>query len=551
MKKRIYSLVLLSVALLLVLGTGLQDPGLTGAAPGVADDDGNYAWDNPGSLNLTKTAEPVEGTANRWRVTLTLEGKDLQAETSSDIVLVIDTSGSMKEKKNNVTRMEAAQSAAKKFVNTLLGAGGSTQIAVVSFATDVTVHNQTSPFKGYSEKGSLISAIDGLKADGGTFTQAGLRRARLLLQNSTADNRYIVLLSDGEPTYSYGFTNTVATSAAYFTQSGSNWYARDDLAMTAYGTARVGGGSSMTTKYKSVVVGYEWIFIPVYHDYYYHHGHSAIAESRFAWAENITVYSVGLEAGTDGQDILNRVAPGNSYAATESNLEAIFQNIAGSISLIAARDCRVTDPLGEMFSMVGAVSSVTVNRGEVDYDAGTKTLTWKEFSVSEGHPATMSYIVELDNPAAVSGVLYPTNKTTYVNYLNILDDEATKYFPIPQAGIEAAGIIKITKEVQDDDGSGKRFPIYVEGAEGRTWSALLADGETATFTGLGTGTYTIREVVPMGYRFVDISQPEVTFTVEDPKVTHEVVVTNKKVDEPWFWDEVEKTNTFSVSASLH
>ncbi len=54
--------------------------------------------------------------------------------------------------------------------------------------------------------------------------------------------------------------------------------------------------------------------------YYYHHGHSAIAESRFAKESGVTVYSVGLSAGTSGQDILNRVAsPGKSYEATNDD----------------------------------------------------------------------------------------------------------------------------------------------------------------------------------------------------------------------------------------
>ncbi len=42
-------------------------------------------------------------------------------------------------------------------------------------------------------------------AGGGTFTQAGIRQARILLEspNSTADHKNIVFLSDGEPTYKH------------------------------------------------------------------------------------------------------------------------------------------------------------------------------------------------------------------------------------------------------------------------------------------------------------------------------------------------------------
>ena len=616
MQKKFLSLIVVSIALLLFLGAGLQDPGLVGAteeeplgdetalplapqpeepaaleteagenpdgleepvepveapapelvfpaaagkllsAPatrgtsGGPDANGNFEpWGVPGSLKLDKTATPVEGTSNQWLVTLTLEGKDKEVETTSDIVLVIDRSGSMKG-----SRMTKAIAAAKSFVNELLAdpTDTSTRIAVVSYASNVTVHNQGSPFKDASGKQALLDVIGGLKADGGTFTQAGLREARLLLNSSTADNRVIVLLSDGEPTYSYPIISVSSKrNETYFTKvSGGllglfpDWYSRDDLAENVFNyNSRVGSGSTMTT-----YISIDWR-LRVYH---YHHGHSAIAESRFAQADGITVYAVGLEASTDGQhqgqDILDRIAPDRSYEATESDLEAIFLEIAGSVTKIAAaRNCTVIDPLGDMFSIVPAAEpEITVNRGTAIYDPLSRTITWSDFTVREGYPATMSYIVEID-PSAQSGVLYPTNKPTHVDYTNVLGDPAKKYFPIPKAGIEAAGSIKITKTVQDDDGSGKRFPIYVVRAEdGRTWSALLAHGETASITGLGVGTYSISEVIPMGYEFISISSSPVIFTVENPTAEFTVTVINKKVNKPWFWDEDEKTNTFKV-----
>ncbi len=629
MKKKLLSLVIVSIALLMLLGAGLQDPALAGAAgeepaeseagapldsqseepdasetkesgepdgpvepvedpgpdlfypavpmrlfsapqlsgtPIEPDANDNFEpWGVPGSLKLDKKAVPVEGKPNQWLVTLTLEGKDLEVETTSDIVLVIDTSGSMKG-----TRMSAAINAAKAFVNTLLKEGDdSTRIAVVSFATDAKVHNESSPFKGYSGKNSLLSTIDGLKADGGTFTQAGLRKARLLLENSsTADNKNIVLLSDGEPTFSYPIVSVNnKLDEDHFSNMGQSgtrgiiiwspvydYHARDDLGEAEYnynGTA--GGGSSITTLIKTIKTGSALGGTRIYHDYYYHHGHSAIAESGFAWADNITVYSVGLYAGVNGQDILNRIAPDRSYEATEEDLEAIFQDIAGSISdIAAARSCKVVDPLEDMFSIIPEGNPViTVNRGTAVYDSATRTITWSGFTVSEGQPATMSYIVQIDD-SAQSGVLYPTNKDTFVDYKNINDQDARKYFDVPKVKIEGEGEIKITKSVQGGDSNNKRFAIYLikeDDSSGQVWSALLADGETATITGLGTGTYTIREVVPMGYESVGIDPLTVTFTAGDPTAVVNVTVTNKKVDEPWFRDDDEKTNTFRLAGN--
>ena len=89
----------------------------------------------PGEVKLFKDAVPVDGMVNTWDVTLRIEGKN--KPTTSDIILVIDTSGSM----NNEGRMNAAKVAANAFINTLLPSD-TTRIGIVSFAGEVTVKSQ-------------------------------------------------------------------------------------------------------------------------------------------------------------------------------------------------------------------------------------------------------------------------------------------------------------------------------------------------------------------------------------------------------------------------
>lgn len=50
-------------------------------------------WPAPGSIKLDKDAAAVQGAENLWEVTLGIQGKNF--ETTSDVVLVIDCSGSM------------------------------------------------------------------------------------------------------------------------------------------------------------------------------------------------------------------------------------------------------------------------------------------------------------------------------------------------------------------------------------------------------------------------------------------------------------------------
>lgn len=157
----------------------------------------------PGQVVLSKTATPVDGMVNTWDVSVRVEGKD--TTKTSDIVLVIDRSGSMKDRdENGISRMKHAKDAAKQFVSTLLpdGNDGKTRIAIVSFASDKRID------QGLTKSSSdLDSAIDRIYADGGTFTQAGIKQAEALLANSSADVKNIVLLSDGVPTYSYKINN--------------------------------------------------------------------------------------------------------------------------------------------------------------------------------------------------------------------------------------------------------------------------------------------------------------------------------------------------------
>ena len=62
--------------------------------------DPNYQYYNDlqypdaGAVNLEKTATLVAGTANQWDIQLKVQGKNMPSKPT-DVVLVIDTSGSM------------------------------------------------------------------------------------------------------------------------------------------------------------------------------------------------------------------------------------------------------------------------------------------------------------------------------------------------------------------------------------------------------------------------------------------------------------------------
>lgn len=294
----------------------------------------------PGSV---KFYEPIieedDEIANKWTAKLLVAARD--SKQTSDIVLVIDTSGSMNEK----GRMKAAKDAAKAFVEKLLPSS-TTKIAVVNFAD--TAEQKTSLTNNVN---TLNAAINKLSDDGGTFTQGGIHEARKILKKSTANNKYIVVLSDGVPTYSYEIKNKSYQENDTNVDEKSYNYSR-----------RVGDGKSM--EYNA-----GWLLDPKL----YNHGNSAIAEAGFAKnTDKIEVFSIGLQTETVGSGVLKQMAYDESHfkEVTDVNqLTPVFKQIAGAIA-VAAKDASANPTTSQGFQYAFEL----IEDGKVKTSPGSKAV---------------------------------------------------------------------------------------------------------------------------------------------------------------------------------
>ncbi|MCE5191977.1 MAG: VWA domain-containing protein, partial [Actinomycetia bacterium] len=106
-----------------------------------------------------------------------------------DVVLVLDTSGSMKG-----APLTNALGAARAFVNAM---GPEDRTAIVTFAFEPRVR---SGFTG--DHAALLSALNGVQATGETAVHDALVRAAGLAAKNTGRQTSIVLLSDGGDTVS-------------------------------------------------------------------------------------------------------------------------------------------------------------------------------------------------------------------------------------------------------------------------------------------------------------------------------------------------------------
>lgn len=431
-------------------------------------------WPAPGSIKLDKDAAAVEGAENLWEITLGIKGKNF--ETTSDVVLVIDCSGSMEGDKLTNTR-----EAAKAFGQKLLTEGSTTRIAIVTFIKEATAYNN-GHFYGATELSAFEAAVDkATYAKGGTNQQAGIHKAQELLNTSSAGLKNIVILSDGDATYSYPFV-----ASATYSDCGA-WTSFDcprGGSITNIGafapdyTTVIGSGSSFTLDYNARVTA----TCPEHggtttQKYVYNldgtattksgtdNGVATIWEANQAKAAGTTIYSVALQAGTNGENTLKACATDATkdyYAIAstdnvEETLTNAFTSIAGSIA-IAASNGVVNDPMGEhvKLNFSGAAPVITTDKADYDagkadiyisqgtatYDAETRAISWTVGSVSEVDNPIMKYKVGIrDGYNPPTGDVLDTNKRTTFSYINYLGEGAVGEFPIPKVTVGGGMIL--------------------------------------------------------------------------------------------------------------
>ena len=135
-------------------------------------------WPAEGSIKLDKDAKAVEGHENLWEVTLGIQGKNYK--TTSDVVLVIDCSGSMEG-----TKLANTQKAAKAFGDKLLTENSATRIAIVTYSGDAAAYSN-GRFYTADELSAFKTAVDeATYANGGTI----FTRPRNCLQPPPAGRR--------------------------------------------------------------------------------------------------------------------------------------------------------------------------------------------------------------------------------------------------------------------------------------------------------------------------------------------------------------------------
>ena len=422
----------------------------------------------------------------------------------TDIVLVMDTSGSMdfrmdkdKDARPGESRLDYAKTAANDMVNSVVKNGNDVRVAVVSFNKDAkTVVGYT------SDKGELRRGIDGLWADGGTNWEAGLAAANGLTARDGA-KKYIVFLSDGEPTYRYekcsflGYSWTeVAGNGRYYEQANFDH---------AVAEAKKRGNATLF----SVAVG-----------------------STQKVSERMSSFQKEATGSTDG-----------CYSATTPEaLRQAFASITQTITQSAQyTNVTITDALTDYVDFVGADGNVRVSARdaegnevslspsdyEVSVDAATKraTLRFRQgqngqagFVLGEDVTYTLSFDVKLTqaayDAAAAAGktTTLPTNSEGKLSY-SVVNDNGTTQTVVagadqsyqPQSVDVPVNVVSIQKTWVG--GAVRPDSLVVELLrDGQTYKTVKLDAaagykaDVVVPAGIGDSVWSVSEAnVPAGY----------------------------------------------------
>ena len=337
-------------------------------------------------------------------VTGTQSSSSQTTVSPADIVVVFDTSGSMSNPMGDNSRLEVAKTAVNSMAQHLLtsdnqGKDSNIRMALVPFSTTA---GNVSNFTGNAM--DIVSAVNGLGADGGTNWEAALKAANAKLTSGRKGvKKYIVFMSDGDPTFR---TSSVRT--------GTDWWGRptyDDDDRRGLPAGVHGSGSS---------------------DQYGANLSSAVAEANRRG--DATLFSVGVSSDPTKMRGFADQTKGSYYSATSTDeLNKAFADIIGQINRKSSyKNVSITDTLSDYAEFVNAnfgSNDVTVTASK---DGNSVDLNESDYTVTvSGKTVKVTFA---DGYELQDGVTYtvtfkvkPTQKAYNEYAANKQNDDKTGY----------------------------------------------------------------------------------------------------------------------------
>ncbi|MCH3972153.1 MAG: VWA domain-containing protein [Oscillospiraceae bacterium] len=317
------------------------------------------------------------------------QSSESQTAGEADVVLVIDTSGSMNEGGGNgSTRLSTAQAAAKSLATKLLdsktNSNGNIQVAVVDFAT-----RAATPQALTTNYSAVAATINALHAGGGTNWEAGLKAANNIQARRGAE-KYIIFLSDGDPTY----RNTSVVTSTETDFLGNTYNKKDgddeDFMFQTWGVHGSGNDDPYSANYKCAV------------------------DEANKRGEGVALFSVSAAAGVTRMTDFATATKGAYYDGTDAKkLNAAFNNIYKTITKTATyKGVSITDTLSQYaqfasnnftYTTTDATGTATTWSTAPQASVSGNTLTWdlgENMVLEKGTTYTVSFNIKPTDAAS-------------------------------------------------------------------------------------------------------------------------------------------------------
>lgn len=496
------------------------------------------------------------GDGDQYTLNLTASGDSTSSTvttaTPADIVLVMDKSGSMKGELDSNAKKAANALAGKLLTsqNSALPESQRVRMAVVTFSTKASLKQE------FTTNASEINAAVEGNPDGGTNWEAALNQANNL-QGRSGVKKYIIFLSDGNPTYrtssydgscysSWGWPKPKYTTEKDCVAAGHYWEDPDDVRTDVHGS-----GSS---------------------DAYGYNYAAALAEANRRGDAALYVVKASTEANKMADFAAQADAvDGKEFDGTNAeNLTKAFDQIYSSITSSAKiKVFSITDTLSKWVDPVDFVGtgnvtkSVTVKNGSTmltsgytaTYNSGTRTVT-VTFNSTDGtdgivaektdvidvsfkvKPSDAAYANHASNDypdkgdantgdASAGQQGYHSNTDAKLNYCVLTEvngatscEKTEAEYPHPVVQVKL-GKIKITKQWSDGNDKHAKDSVTVQlqrKAIGATTNAENVDSPI-TLNADNKWTATVDNLVP-GYTYSVVETPgddryDVTYKVNN------------------------------------
>lgn len=401
----------------------------------------------------------IKQTSNdNFDISLEVVTKDkIKPPVGSSVVLLIDNSSSMNALgADGKTLLDKAKEAAKEFTNILLEEEGNLN------EIGIAVFNDRAARKiGFTNnKDNILNSIDSIGLGSTTNIHDGLYEARYMLEGKYPDNaprklnsKYIVLLSDGEPNYSYKGLKAVALEehekiignsgpdregftpiydfkldgfTYYFSEnigSGGNYFFYPELSNANPYDVDYGhydnGGNFIKTGTRKV----------------YDNGIAAISEGFIIKNQGIDIHSIFLTSATgvnnskyeQAKFTISNIASKGEYLEVNDveELTKRFQEVSKEI-LEKTNIWKLTDPMGDYVEFNGFPDGdippgVSFKDGVLTWSMLSNDVAAEEFIGPDNLPRyryKLTYKITLNRnkDGFLNYANYPANGRTFLNY---------------------------------------------------------------------------------------------------------------------------------------